>query len=149
MLNTEAFTVSEKFAGATYANSTALEEDLETEAEDFARAVAEDSAETVAEEETAAGEDTTEEATEVAAEVAAEDLFEDEEMSLSLFDEPASNCSLEDMLTICESLDAGNSEATAVEESPEQLQTIPAVKTVAAKTPEESLYIGTFIEQKT
>jgi len=145
MLNTEAFTVSEKFAGATYANSTALEEDLETEAEDFARVVAEDSAEAVAEEETAAGEDTTEEATEVAA----EDLFEDEEMSLSLFDEPASNCSLEDMLTICESLDAGNSEATAVEESPEQLQTIPAVKTVAAKTPEESLYIGTFIEQKT
>ena len=145
MSNMALLTVSEKFAGATYAKSVALEEDLETEAEDVARVVAEDNTEAVAEE-VAAEEDATEEATEVAAEFAAKDLFEDEEMSLRLFDEPASNCSPEDMLTIGESLDAGDSEAAAVEESPEQLQTIPAVKTVAAKTPEESLYIGTFIE---
>ena len=92
-------TVSEKFAGATYAKSVALEEDLETEAEDVARVVAEDNTEAVAEE-VAAEEDATEEATEVAAEFATKDLFEDEEMSLSLFDEPASDCSLEDMLTI-------------------------------------------------
>ena len=88
-------------------------------------------------------EEATEEATEVAAELAAEDVAK------SPLDEPASDCSLEDMLTIWESLDSENSEATTEDESLEQLQNIPAVKNVAAKTPEESLYIGSSIEQKT
>ena len=133
-------TVSEKFAGATYAKSVALEEEIEDDTEDAAENVAEDETEEERD-------DATDEATEVAAGLVAEDVTED--VAKSPLDEPASDCSLEDMLTIWESLDSENSEATTEDESLEQLQNIPAVKNVAAKTPEESLYIGSSIEQKT
>lgn len=133
-------TVSEKFAGATYAKSVALEEEIEDDTEDAAENVAEDATEDERD-------DATDEATEVAAGLVAEDVTED--VAKSPLDEPASVCSLEDMLTIWESLDSENSEATTEDESLEQLQNIPAVKNVAAKTPEESLYIGSSIEQKT
>lgn len=133
-------TVSEKFAGATYAKSVALEEEIEDDTEDSAENVAEDATEDATEDER---DDATDEATEVAAGLVAEDVAK------SPLDEPASDCSLEDMLTIWESLDSENSEATTEDESLEQLQNIPAVKNVAAKTPEESLYIGSSIEQKT
>lgn len=133
-------TVSEKFAGATYAKSVALEEEIEDDTEDAAENVAEDATEDERD-------DATDEATEVAAGLVAEDVTED--VAKSPLDEPASDCSLEDMLTIWESLDSENSEATTEDESLEQLQNIPAVKNVAAKTPEESLYIGSSIEQKT
>lgn len=137
-------TVSEKFAGATYAKSVALEEEIEDDTEDAAENVAEDATEDATEDER---DDATDEATEVAAGLVAEDVTED--VAKSPLDEPASDCSLEDMLTIWESLDSENSEATTEDESLEQLQNIPAVKNVAAKTPEESLYIGSSIEQKT
>ena len=81
-------------------------------------------------------EDVAEDAAEEVAEVVAESTTEDEEIAKSSPDEAVSEDSLEDTST------------TAEGESPEQLQTIPAVKTVTAKTPEECLYIGTSIEQK-
>ena len=98
--------------------------------------VAEDSVDCAVEEVT---EDATEEATDVVAEdvaeVVAESAIEDEKIAKSSPDETVSDVSLEDTST------------TAEGESPEQLQTNPAVKTVTAKTPEECLYIGTSGEQ--
>ena len=125
------FTVSEKFAGATYAKSIVLEEETifvtDNETEDAAESVAEEEPEKV---EKDVAEDAVDNATEDIAEVFAKSPFEDEEISLTSPDEPVSK------------------PETAEEESSEQLQIIPAVKTVTAKTPEESLYIGTSIEQK-